>query len=400
MNKNIEKLYTLSGKPRRLIIGLMSGTSLDGLDVALCVVSGAGTRMQLNLQAFRTVPYTPAFKEEITGIFSTRLADLEQVCIMNEWIARQHAGMILECLQQWGVSPEEIDLIASHGQTIFHAPRILHGKTHFPNATLQIGDGDHIAVLTGIITVSDFRQKHIAAGGEGAPLAAYGDYLLFSQQGENRIMLNIGGIANFTFLPGTLEGEKVFSTDTGPGNTMMDAFIRKHYPGSYFDEDAALAGKGSVNSRLLEKLLDHPFFEKPFPKTTGPELFNLSYLEEAQRQSGTAELSHADIMATLNMFSAVTIADAIQKATGQNTDFHFFVSGGGMHNPLLLKNIQNHLPGSVFRTTEDLNVHPDAKEAVLFAILANETVAGGDTGFGNATTGMPSVSMGKISFPS
>ncbi len=399
MNRNITRLHTLSAKPRRRILGLMSGTSLDGLDVALCGISGAGVETKLTLEAFTTVPYPKECKELVSSVFSKRQVDLERVCLLNAWIAREHARMILECLHTWGVESRDIDLVASHGQTIFHAPKILHGQTAFPNATLQIGDGDHIAVATGIITVSDFRQKHIAAGGEGAPLAAYGDYLLFSKAQENRIMLNIGGIANFTYLPGSLDGSKVFSTDTGPGNTVMDAFIQKHYPGRFFDEDAEVAQSGTINEQLLRCLTDNPFFEQPFPKTTGPELFNLAYLERAQQVSGTESISREDTMATLNMFSATTVADAIRKVTGKNADFHFYASGGGMHNPLLLKNIHELLPGSVFKSTAALGINPDAKEAVLFAVLANETVSGGETHFGSAASGMPTVSMGKISFP-
>jgi anhydro-N-acetylmuramic acid kinase len=189
----------------------------------------------------------------------------------------------------------------------------LHGKSKFGNATLQIGDGDHLACKTGIITISDFRQKHIVAGGEGAPLAAYGDFLIFSKKDENRIMLNIGGIANFTFLPGSLNADEVFCTDTGPGNTLMDAYIQNKYPGKYFDENAELAYKGITNENLLTALKAHPFFEQAFPKTTGPELFNLNYLQLAQQRSGTENLRNEDVLATLNRFSADTITKCYKK---------------------------------------------------------------------------------------
>jgi len=264
---------------------------------------------------------------------------------------------------------------------------------------LQIGDGDHIAHHTGIITVSDFRQKHIAAGGEGAPLAAYGDFLIFSKKDENRIMLNIGGIANFTYLPGTLNADEVFCTDTGPGNTMMDVFVQSKFPGKYFDQNAAIASTGTVNENLLASLKDHPFFEQPFPKTTGPELFNLPYLHRAKQGSATENISYEDTLATLNRFSADTITAAIKKCIGDKENFHFYVSGGGMHNPLLMQNISEQLPGCVFKSTRELNINPDAKEAVLFAVLANETICGGTIHFGNGRNGIPNVSMGKISFP-
>src|SRR6187549_1155388 len=199
MNPNIEKLYKIASKPERLIIGLMSGTSFDGLDVALCKIKGSGPETHVELVQFETSSYKNDFKEELKTIFSRRDADLEKVCLLNEWVAIQHAKIINDCLQKWGYSKNDIDLIASHGQTIYHAPKFLHGKEKFPNATLQIGDGDHIAVNTGIITISDFRQKHIAAGGEGAPLAVYADYLMYAESTSDVAALNIGGISNFTF---------------------------------------------------------------------------------------------------------------------------------------------------------------------------------------------------------
>lgn len=399
MNKNIQKLYDIGAKSERNIIGLMSGTSLDGLDVALCKCSGAGLDTSVELLAFDTIPYNEEFKNEIASVFSRRDADLEKITLLNEWIAQQHAAIINNYLKKWERLPKEIDLIASHGQTIFHAPKRLHQQKKFGNATLQIGDGDHIAVATGIITVSDFRQKHIAAGGEGAPLAAYGDYLIFSKKEENRILLNIGGIANFTYLPGDLDADKVFCTDTGAGNTLMDAFMRKHYPGKYFDTNGQVASQGSINEVLLSALKDHDFFKQSFPKTTGPELFNLQYLDKAKQKSQCLYISHEDTMATLNRFTAETIADAIKTVTNNKHEFAFFVSGGGMHNSLLMNHIATLLPGSSFKSTASLHINPDAKEAVLFAVLANEAVGGGNVHFGSGKNGIPNVSMGKISFP-
>jgi anhydro-N-acetylmuramic acid kinase len=408
MNPHIEKLYKIGLKQEKLIIGLMSGTSFDGLDIALCKIKGSGTETSVELLKFETREYEPDFKEELKSVFSRHDADLEKVCVLNAWVAIQHAKFINDCLKKWNYNKEEIDLIASHGQTIYHAPKFLHPDDKFPNATLQIGDGDHMAVATGIITVSDFRQKHIAGGGEGAPLAVYGDYLIFSKKGENRIMLNIGGIANFTFLPGDLDPAKVFCTDVGPGNTMMDAFIQKHFPGKYFDEGAKIASKGTVNNSLLHSLKDHSFFSKDFPKTVGPELFNLSYLQNAMKKSGTEVLTPEDIMATLNSFSADTIAEAMNRSLAQGENYTVFVSGGGMHNPLLLKNIQAQMQGIKFCSTEVLHIHPDAKEATLFALLANECVSGGTASsrikadsyrLGEGRNGIPDITMGKISFP-
>ena len=398
MNSNWKKIFQILEKQERLIIGLMSGTSLDGLDIALCAIRGSGAETKVRVLEFATIPYENALKAEVKSIFSRRDADLQMVCLMNEKIGLLHAGMILEALISWGRRPEEVDVIASHGQTIFHAPASLHGLAAYPNATLQIGDGDHIAVKTGIITISDFRQKHIAAGGEGAPLAVYGDYLLFSKKGEDRIMLNIGGIANFTYLPADNDASKVFSTDVGPGNTLMDQFIQKHYEGLYFDENAAIASTGEVNGNLLAALMQATFLKADFPKTTGPELFNLPYLEEAQERSGTKGLRKEDILATLCRFSATVIVAAVEKCFGQAETPSIFMSGGGMHNPLLVAALRSGLPNAAFYTTDDLDINPDAKEAVLFAVLANETLVGQKTNFGNRE-GVPSVTMGKICLP-
>ena len=399
MKKNIKRLHDISLKKKKMVIGLMSGTSFDGLDVALCRIKGSGLKTKIELVKFETAAYQPEFKEELKTIFSRRDADLEKVCLLNEWVAIQHASIINECLNKWGFSKKDIDLIASHGQTIYHALKFLHGQEKFPNATLQIGDGDHLAVNTGIMTVSDFRQKHIAAGGEGAPLAVYGDYLLFSKKGENRIMLNIGGIANFTFLPGDLDGSKIFSTDVGPGNTIMDAFIQKHVPGKYFDEGSVIAKKGKVNTDLLHQLKAHSFFSNDFPKTIGPELFNLSYLDDAISKTANATITEEDIMATLNRFSADTIVDAIKRCAKKGESYSVYVSGGGMHNPLLVENIKSQLPKMKFYTTADLHINPDAKEAVLFALLANECVCGKKINVGQGRNKIPAVTMGKISFP-
>jgi anhydro-N-acetylmuramic acid kinase len=400
MNTQIEQLYLIAKKQKKTIVGLMSGTSLDGLDIAVCEIEYAGKLTTVTVKEFTTINYTPEFKENIKAVFSKHTVALEKVCLLNEWIGIEHGKMINQALKNWGINNSEIDAIASHGQTIYHAPVWMHQQAGFGNATLQIGDGDHIAVTTGITTISDFRQKHIAAGGEGAPLAVYGDYLIFSSEHENRIMLNMGGIANFTFLPATLLANDVYSTDVGTGNTLMDAYMQANFKGSYFDENATIALQGTVHQGLLEKLLDHGFFNQPFPKTTGPELFNLPYLHNAQAATNTTNLSVYDVMATLNAFSARSIVNALQTCiVTSNKPYVVYASGGGMHNPLLMQQLQTALPNVHFKTTTDLHIHPDAKEAVLFAVLANETLSGGGLAIGKNNKDVPAVCMGKISFP-
>jgi anhydro-N-acetylmuramic acid kinase len=401
MNPTIESLYQIAKKPTRTIIGLMSGTSLDGLDVALCTLSGAGKNTLVTLKQFKTISYSEAVKTEIRKVFAQKIIDFQHLALLNEWIGILHANMVLDCLTEWNISTNEVDLIASHGQTVMHAPKILHQQAEFPNATLQIGDGDHIAVHTGIITISDFRQKHVAAGGEGAPLAIYGDYYLFGSEKENRIMLNLGGIGNFTFLPKDQKPENVFVTDTGTGNTLIDAFVKLHFPEMSYDKEAQIARKGTINTNLLHALKNNPFFKESFPKTTGPELFNLEYIQQALTESNTQNSSIEDILATLTRFSAETAAEAIlfaiQNSEATANDVTVYVSGGGMHNPLLMEYLKELLP-CPFKNTNELGISGDAKEAILFAVLANETVAGGGTNFGTKK-GIPSVTMGKISFP-
>lgn len=396
MNQQITKLAKLAGAAKRTIVGLMSGTSLDGLDIALCEFYGSGRKTTARLINFVTIPYPDDFKLQLKAISFRREADLQRITLLHAALGNFTAKLILQALDGWNIEADQIDLIASHGQTIFHAPFSLHQERGFPNATFQIGDGDHIAVATGIITLSDFRQKHVAAGGEGAPLAVYGDHLLFSSATENRILLNIGGISNFTYLPSERNPDQIFSTDTGPGNTLMDQFIQQNYPGKFYDRDAEIAKSGRPDEALVTALLDHVFFSYPFPRTTGPELFNLSYLSAAQSASGRVSLPAADIMASLCEFTVRTIVSAIRNAI-QDESFEIYLSGGGMHNPLLKKRLSEEL-GIPLRDTASLGIDPDAKEAVLFALLANECVAGGDTDFGKSAE-VPSVSMGKISLP-
>jgi anhydro-N-acetylmuramic acid kinase len=397
MHPNIQHLYEIANKPSRKVIGLMSGTSLDGLDIALCTITSAGNTTKVSLDEFITVPYAPDLKEKLLTVFSKKTVSLEQLCVLNPWLALQHASMVNDALKQWGVDAVQVDLIASHGQTIYHAPKSLHPNDAYGPATLQIGDGDHIAVATGIITVSDFRQKHIAAGGEGAPLSLYGDYLLCAHETENRILLNIGGIANFTLLNAGGSLSQVFSSDTGPGNTLMDAYTRKYFEGLAYDKDGIIAKSGKINEPLLQSLKSDSFFNIAFPKTIGPELFNLEYIIQAQMALG-AMLSHEDVLATLNMFTAQTVSEAINKVIGDQLIYTMYVSGGGMHNHLLMEHLKQLLPSITIKSSMEIGISPDAKEAILFALLGNEAVAGTPLlAGGNATK--VATTMGKISFP-
>jgi anhydro-N-acetylmuramic acid kinase len=393
LNQNLQKLFTIAQKEEKLGIGLMSGTSLDGLDIALCNFKGNGTQTQFKLVKFITIPYQTPFKQEVQQVFAQKQVSLEKVTLLNAYIGIYHAELILQAMAGWGILPEKVDFIASHGQTIYHSPQRLHQQEGHGSATLQIGDADHIAVKTGILTISDFRQKHIAGGGEGAPLALYGDVLLGSKPGEERILLNIGGIANLTYLPASGDWSSVMCTDIGPGNTLIDATCQKYFDKAY-DEDAMIARSGSVNEALLAALMHHPFFTQSLPKTTGPELFNLNYVGDAQQASRTLNISKADLIATLSAFTGRSIAQFIA-SNFTTTDLKIFASGGGARNPFVIDYLKTALPGVAMGNTYDLGIDPDAKEAILFALLANEALCGEPIKIGTN----PAVLMGKFSFP-
>ena len=388
MNPNIEALYRIAGKHERTIVGLMSGTSVDGLDIAVCKIAGSGNRTKINVTHHTTIPYDAAFKASIAQIFSIKNVNLEEVTLLHAHIARVHASMVLSALNSWGIQASSIDLLASHGQTIYHAPASMHPQSGYGNATLQIGDGDIISTTTGIITISDFRQKHIAAGGEGAPLALFGDTILFASETENRVLLNMGGIANFTYLPAG-QTASIISTDVGPANTLIDSYVKANYATLSFDANGEIASSGTINEAFVKAVLAHPFFSAAFPKTIGPELFNLDFIAAAYKSAGIVTMSHQDMVASLSYITARVITDGIHKIVGDTgKEIVIYASGGGIHNAYIMRQLQNLCPNASFKNLETLGVHPDAKEAVLFAILANEAV-----------TGSPTLSMGKVSFP-
>ena len=286
MNPLLKKLEAISQKKERRIIGLMSGTSMDGLDIALCRFRGSGPDTQFELEEFTSVTYPDDVNRQLISFATSDCLDPQLLCVWHTWLAQLHAAYVRQALKTWNVAADEVDLLASHGQTIYHAPKHKHNMEGMPHATLQIGDGDHLAHQTGIITISDFRQRDTARGNEGAPLAAYGDYLLFTNPDTHRVLLNIGGISNFTWLPAGSGDFPPLSFDTGPGNTLIDAATRKHFTGMHFDKGGALAASGKVHNELLGLLMQHPYFEKSAPKTTGFEVFHLNWVESCMIQAG------------------------------------------------------------------------------------------------------------------
>ena len=393
MNSQISSLQTVAQKKEKIVLGLMSGTSMDGLDLALCRIRGSGRDTDVELLEFTTQSYSGIVKEKLQKVVSVDECSLQDLCLLHTYLGVFTADVITESLEEWGWEPAQIDCIASHGQTVYHAPRSKHQEANFPNTTLQIGDGDHIAQRTGILTLSDFRQKHTASGGEGAPMASLIDRLLFSSTEANRLLLNIGGIANFTYLPRSEPGHSV-TADTGPGNTLLDATARKKL-GKAYDEEGATARKGSVNRSLLEQLKADAYFDLDIPKTTGPELFNWEYVATAQEATGTSDISVEDLLATLTIFSVDTIVDEVQKVH-DGGPLEVLVSGGGLHNHFLMDQLKKELTDASFLSFEENYLNPDAKEAVCFAILANEMLSG--EGFNIDSTGKK-INFGKLSLP-
>lgn len=373
MNKQLLRLSQIAQQPTRTIIGLMSGTSLDGLDIALCSFRW----QQPKLLRFRTVDYSDELRARIRAIQSQLQVNLQEVCVLHTELAHLYADLVLEALKEWNVDPTKVDLIASHGQTIFHHPN------EKINSTLQIVDGDHIAEKTGIITISDFRQKHVAQGGEGAPLAQIMDEALFRSETKNRLLLNLGGIANFTWLPASKSGKPSLTSDIGPANTLINEAMKKHF-NKPFDENGQIAASGKVNSELLKYLLLEPYFRKPFPKTTGQEDFNLDLVKELM-EGYQIEVEPKDLVATLTHLTIQSITRTFDKII-EEKEFELFVSGGGVHNAIIMEGLKERLKNAEFRDFEELGFSADAKEAVLIAFLANEFLEGGKW------------ELGKISF--
>ena len=397
MNKQLHRLYEIAGKESRIILGLMSGTSLDGLDIACCKITGSGKETNIDLLHFETQQYGEAVRTLIRKIAFQQDAGLKNVSRFHKKIALLHATMVMDQLKKWNIQSTDIDLLASHGQTIFHAPSV--NKTDDTgHHSFQAGDGDHLAHLTGIITLCDFRQKHIAAGGEGAPLAVYGDYLLYGNRAQNTVLLNIGGIANFTFLPANASFANVMCTDAGPGNTLMNRWCEQKFR-QPFDEKGLIAERGKVDAELLSALNEHHFLGRALPASTGPEEFSIDWLNKCIHRI-RHEIADEDVLATLNRYTAECILHSMKKCLPKEIDGQLLVSGGGCHNRTLMK----HLKELTFAFSDKIRIdeapHSDAKEAMIFALLANEAVAGNpSSSFGQSDNTSPVVSFGKICLP-
>jgi len=350
----------------------MSGTSLDGIDAALVAFEGGESDLAWRVEGFLTVPYPPERRERIHRAIVDGSAAV--ICRLHAELGEWLAEAALELCRSVGVEPDEVDLIGSHGQTVWHEPPV-GGRR---GQTLQLGDAATIAERTGIPVVSDFRSRDMAAGGEGAPLVPWVDRLLFSLPGRRRVLQNIGGMANLTWLPPRGDATPLLAFDTGPGNALIDAAVGLATGGrETYDRDGGWASRGQVRQELLNELLAHPFFERPPPKSTGREVFGRPFVESVvRREAPSSEQEWADLIATLTALTARSIADAIRRWVLPRGVDEVVLTGGGSHNPVLRSSLEAALsPVAVFPGAV-LGVDPDAKEAIAFAALAWAHVRG------------------------
>ena len=391
----MKRFLDLLHKEKKLIIGLMSGTSADGTDVVLVEISGSGLTTEIELITFDTIPYAPEIRSRIFDLFTVETARVDEICTMNFVLGQQFAKSVLTLLERGGIAPTEIDLIGSHGQTIHHMPKAL------VPATLQIGEPAVIAHETGIPTVADFRVADVAAGGQGAPLVAYIDYLLFHHDTQTIGLLNIGGIANLTVLPAGCGIESVHASDTGPGNMILDACVEKITDGTkQFDENSELAMQGTVCEPLLLQWLSHPFFKLTPPKTTGREMFGTTFTDTYLQQIHDHNISEYDGIATLTALTVRSISQYYAGYVIAKTPLDIlYVSGGGARNPIMMKGLSNAFAPIPVVNVSEIGMSSDAKEAIAFAILANEAVHGNCSNVPNATGASCSKVLGKFVCP-
>ena len=363
-----------------LYIGLMSGTSMDGIDAVVMDLSGVP-----QILAAKYTPYDKETRDGLIGLCTNNHHTVELLGSMDTSLGQQFAQAALEVLRQGGISTDKIRAIGSHGQTIRHEP---HAPAPY---SLQIGNPNIITEITGITTVADFRRRDIAAGGEGAPLVPAFHNEIFRSSDKDRVVINIGGIANITILPKDKD-LPVTGFDTGPGNVLMDGWSERHL-GATFDTDGQWGASGNLHNPLLTTLLEHPFFKLKPPKSTGREYFNLQWLDETLHDLPNLPLPQ-DIQATLCELTACSISRAI--ATYAPKTHEILVCGGGVHNKMLMHRLGFHLQGRSIHSTEQFGIHPDWVESAAFAWLAKQTLEGKYGNLPSVTGATKAVVLGGI----
>jgi anhydro-N-acetylmuramic acid kinase len=358
------------------VAGIMSGTSLDGVDVAIVDIEGK----RVNTVAFRTTPYSNSLRRAILDV-SDATTSTASISRLSFRLGEVYARAVLDICRHERIPLDSIHLIGCHGQTIYHES----GRN-----TLQIGEAAVIAERTAIPVVSDFRTRDIAAGGKGAPLVPFVDYLLFHSRARNRVALNIGGIANITAI--SKKGE-VVAFDTGPGNMVIDALVALHTGGRQkFDRGGRIAAQGRINRKLLDSLLTDPYYKQKPPKSAGREQYGADFVRRMLKSKSPLP----DLISTATTLTAATIAMAIARFAVKCEEL--IVSGGGAHNPQIMGRLAGFLPHVAIATSADYGIDVDAKEAVAFAILANETWRRRPSNLPAATGARRPVILGKISY--
>lgn len=363
-----------------LAIGLISGTSADGVDAALVEIRPHGNRLRAHARQWLTMEYPPALREAVLRVAGGAPTTAGEICRLNVAVAESFAQAATQVCADACIPLSAVEVIGSHGQTIWHEPAPTGGGALYPASTLQIGQPQVIAERTSVTTVGDFRARDMAVGGQGAPLVPMVDYLLFSDAQEGRILLNIGGIANITALPAGGEPEGVAGFDTGPGNMLLDGLVNSLSGGELaYDRDGAWARRGRPDAALLSALLDEPYYRLKPPKSTGRELFGADYLRKCVAMAKARGVSDADLVATVTALTAATIAGAIEEFVLPGGGLQVVIAaGGGAHNPAMMDDLGARLAAHGLRltTADQYGVPVDGKEAVAFAVLAYLTIAG------------------------
>ncbi len=384
-------------KRELVVVGLISGTSADGIDGVVARLPAVPTLQDVGGLTHWHVPLEGARREAIFAAFDTPRATADLTCRLNfdvgEWIAEAALATIAAA----GLRVGDVDLIASHGQTIFHDPP---ASARSRGSTLQVGEPSVIAERTGITTVADFRVRDMAAWGHGAPLASFLDDLLFRPEAGTRVLLNLGGIGNVTLLPPRGLGDDVprIACDTGPSNMVLDWIVEAVTGGAArFDRDGQLAGSGAIDDEFLGKLLDDDYFRAPAPKTTGRERYGAAYAARVLEEGRARGLGVAGIVATVTALTGATVADCIRgNVAGSHPLVEVVVAGGGARNPAILREIARRLPGVALTPIDDLGVPSQAKEALLFAVLGNAAIRGLPNTIPSSTGARHATVMGKV----
>lgn len=384
-------------KNSRLVVGLMSGTSADGVDAALCRITGHGTASKIEQLGFVFQPFSKEVRREVLRLASGANACAADFCKMNFLLGELYVQAVEALCAYAAIQPEQIDLIGSHGQTFWHIPLPENYLGHCFRSTFQLGEGSVLAQRFGCPVVTDFRVRDVAAGGLGAPLVPYSEFLIYRSETECVALQNIGGIGNITCLPPACKLEDVFAFDTGPGNMVMDAVYSELTGGEKaFDEGGAYAAGGTVHKKLLVKLMQDPYlFQKP-PKTTGREYYGPSFVRKIMDFAHREHISGQDLMATVTDYTAQTIRYSVAHYFPRKPD-KLIIGGGGSMNWTLVRAIAKALPECRVMTNEALGFDSNAKEAVAFAVMANETIFAGHNNVPTVTGAENPVVMGKIS---